>query len=161
MQEQKRYKIRLYISAVIIYFFGLIISAMPNMPREIRFLGDTLEIVVFYFFVCKCMMILTQRLTKSKTARILTVAASVLIVVLRVFQTVAPKFNDETYFLFILPVYLPLLMLIWYIFWHNDPEKEESEPEKKRFGFKNVLIICALLIVSLASLAANVFSILA
>lgn len=160
MEEKKRYKVWVYIADIVAYFIGMVISNIDSFPAEIRFIGDALQVIAFYVLVAKGISVLTGILTKSKTAKTLSVFATVLVTALRIFQAIDPKFNTETYFLFILPVYLPLILAIWYIFWKEDEEIDEEVKKKKRFTLKNIIILSLLLLISLGALAANIIPII-
>ncbi len=162
MEEKKNYKVWFYVANLIAYLIGLVITKIESTPAEMRFIGAALQIVSFYVLVAKGISVLTGILTKSKTAKTFSVLATILVAVLRVFQAVAPQFNTETYFLFVLPVYLPLILTIWYIFWKEDEAENEEEPkeEKKRFSLKGVIIVLTLLIISAVALAVNIISLL-
>lgn len=160
MEEKKRYKVWIYVANLIVYLIGLVFSEIDSFPAEIHFVGDVMQIIAFYMLVAKGISVLTGILTKSKTAKTLSVFATILATALRIVQATNPKFNTETYFLFIIPVYLPLILSIWYIFWKEDDSEEETKKKKKRFSFKSVLIISFLLLISLASLIANIIPII-
>ncbi len=160
MEEKKRYRVWVYIADIIAYLVGMVIARIDSFPAQIHFVGDVLQIVAFYFLVAKGISVLTGILTKSKTAKTLSVIATVLVTALRIFQAIDPKYNTETYFLFIIPVYLPLILAVWYSFWKEDENESEEGKKKKRFTFKNVIIVLFLLLISLGALAANIIPII-
>lgn len=161
MEEKKRYKVWIYVANLIAYLIGMVLSNIESFPAEIRFVGDTLQIVAFYFLLAKGISVLTGILTKSKTAKTLSIIVTMMVAVLRIFQAIAPKFNTETYFLFAIPIYLPLILSIWYIFWKEDEgENNEETEKKKRFSLKNAVVVLALWLISAAALAVNIISLL-